>query len=136
MSAAPLLGAATPDRPGPGPLPFELLHALIADLQGLDSAVHTQADTMLLQPALQFRAVKPSQRCARQIDFKAAAVPEEGVHENFARVAQADAFWTLIQGAGQHNAPETCHGSRRLPVRHQPILEGRVGVGQCSAETG
>jgi uncharacterized protein (DUF58 family) len=28
MSATPLLGAATPDRPGPGPLPFELLHAL------------------------------------------------------------------------------------------------------------
>ena len=28
MSRLPLLGAATPERPGPGPLPFELLHAL------------------------------------------------------------------------------------------------------------
>jgi uncharacterized protein (DUF58 family) len=28
MSSTPLLGAATPARPGPGPLPFELLHAL------------------------------------------------------------------------------------------------------------
>lgn len=28
MSATPLLGAVTPERPGPGPLPFELLHAL------------------------------------------------------------------------------------------------------------
>jgi uncharacterized protein (DUF58 family) len=28
MSHMPLLGAATPERPGPGPLPFELLHAL------------------------------------------------------------------------------------------------------------
>ncbi|HLY93885.1 MAG TPA: DUF58 domain-containing protein [Gaiellaceae bacterium] len=28
MSTTPLLGAATPARPGPGPLPFELLHAL------------------------------------------------------------------------------------------------------------
>ncbi|HSX21199.1 MAG TPA: DUF58 domain-containing protein [Gaiellaceae bacterium] len=28
MSNLPLLGAATPERPGPGPLPFELLHAL------------------------------------------------------------------------------------------------------------
>jgi uncharacterized protein (DUF58 family) len=28
MNVSPLLGAATPERPGPGPLPLELLHAL------------------------------------------------------------------------------------------------------------
>ncbi|HET8893793.1 MAG TPA: DUF58 domain-containing protein [Gaiellaceae bacterium] len=28
MNATPLFGATTPERPGPGPLPFELLHAL------------------------------------------------------------------------------------------------------------
>ena len=35
MSDVPLLGAATPERPGPGPLPVELLHALQIAIRNL-----------------------------------------------------------------------------------------------------
>src|SRR5205823_4655205 len=50
--------------------------------------------------------------------------------EDLAGVAQADAFHGLVEGAGQHDAPEALDGAGRLGVTHQPVAKrGIVGGG-------
>src|SRR5262249_12895829 len=53
----------------------------------------------------------------------------------FARIAQADAVRSLIERAGQNQAPETIDGARRLPVLLEPIVKRRILVCVIALQT-
>ena len=91
---------------------------------------------MLVEPVAEFVAVESAERHGRQFDLEAAPVAEEAVHEDLAGVAEADAVGRLVEGAGEHEAPEAVDGAGRLAVAAEPVEERRVGVGRRPPQSG
>src|SRR5579875_3293511 len=117
------------------PFTTSQLHRMDASLRYVQTphtTSHAEADAVARQPSLQFLAVEPAQRHARQFDLEGAAVAEKTFDEDFACITQTDAIERFVEGAGENDPPEARHGTRRLPMLHQPI-EKRYIVFGCRA---